>query len=49
VGGAGGGGSDDRNRVTFVGDVSFADEHSIARLFAIGYRKGLIEAVYSEQ
>jgi len=31
-----------------MGDDDYADEHSLARLFAIGYFKGLREAVYSE-
>ena len=31
-----------------MGDASFSDDHGIARLFAIGYMKGLIEAVYTE-
>lgn len=31
-----------------MGDDSFADELGIARLFAVGYLKGLREAVYSE-
>ncbi len=31
-----------------MGDASIADEHSMERLFAIGYMKGLIEAVYTE-
>ena len=28
--------------------ADFEDEHETERLFAIGYMKGLIEAVYSE-
>ena len=32
-----------------MGDAGFEDKHSVARLFAIGYMKGLMEAVYSEQ
>jgi hypothetical protein len=31
-----------------MGDASIPDEHSMERLFAIGYMKGLIEAVYTE-
>ena len=31
-----------------MGDESFSDEHGIARLFAVGYLKGLREAVYAE-
>jgi len=31
-----------------MGDESFADEHCMARLFAVGYIKGLREAVYGE-
>ena len=31
-----------------MGDSTFADELGIARLFAVGYLKGLREAVYSE-
>ena len=31
-----------------MGDDSFKDEHVMARLFAIGYLKGLRQAVYSE-
>ena len=30
------------------GDEGFADEHRIARLFAVGYLKGIRESVYSE-
>ena len=32
-----------------MGDNEFEDQYSMARLFAIGYMKGLLEAVYSEQ
>lgn len=32
-----------------MGDEGFADEHRIARLFAVGYLKGLREAVYAER
>ena len=31
-----------------MGDDQFGDEHGIARLFAVGYLKGLREAVYAE-
>ena len=31
-----------------MGDAGFADDHGIARLFALGYVKGLLEAVYTE-
>ena len=31
-----------------MGDDRFGDEHGIARLFAVGYLKGLREAVYAE-
>lgn len=31
-----------------MGDDGFNDEHGLARLFAVGYLKGLREAVYSE-
>jgi len=31
-----------------MGDESFSDEHRLARLFAVGYLKGLREAVYTE-
>ena len=31
-----------------MGDDGFSDEHSLARLFAVGYLKGLREAVYAE-
>ncbi|NKB70846.1 MAG: TIM barrel protein [Candidatus Latescibacteria bacterium] len=31
-----------------MGDENFADEHTMARLFAIGYLKGIRESVYSE-
>ena len=31
-----------------MGDEGFSDEHRIARLFAVGYVKGLREAVYAE-
>ena len=31
-----------------MGDAGFEDKHSMARLFAIGYMKGLLEAVYTE-
>jgi len=31
-----------------MGDSGWRDDHGIARLFAIGYMKGLIEAVYTE-
>ena len=31
-----------------MGDDSFSDDHSMARLFAVGYIKGLREAVYAE-
>ena len=31
-----------------MGDDSFKDEHRVARLFAVGYIKGLREAVYAE-
>jgi len=32
-----------------MGDESFSDDHRLARLFAVGYLKGLREAVYAEQ
>jgi len=32
-----------------MGDADYADEHGMARLFAVGYLKGLRESVYSEQ
>ena len=32
-----------------MGDAGFNDEHGIARLFAVGYLKGLREAVYVER
>ncbi|MDP6037224.1 MAG: mannonate dehydratase [Candidatus Latescibacteria bacterium] len=32
-----------------MGDESFKDEYGIARLFAVGYLKGLREAVYAER
>jgi mannonate dehydratase len=32
-----------------MGDENFNDEHGIARLFAVGYLKGLREAVYAER
>lgn len=32
-----------------MGDDSFSDEHRLARLFAVGYLKGLREAVYAER
>ena len=32
-----------------MGDESFDDKHRIARLFAVGYLKGLREAVYAER
>ena len=31
-----------------MGDASYPDEHGIARLFAVGYIKGLRQAVYAE-
>jgi mannonate dehydratase len=31
-----------------MGDAGFRDDHGLARLFAIGYLKGLLEAVYAE-
>ena len=31
-----------------MGDAGLRDEHGLARLFAIGYLKGLLEAVYTE-
>jgi len=31
-----------------MGDEDYVDEHSMARLFAVGYLKGLRESVYSE-
>jgi len=31
-----------------MGDETFADEHRLARLFAVGYLKGIRESVYSE-
>jgi mannonate dehydratase len=31
-----------------MGDEDFADEHRLARLFAVGYIKGIREAVYAE-
>ncbi len=31
-----------------MGDESFSDDHGLARLFAVGYLKGLREAVYAE-
>jgi mannonate dehydratase len=31
-----------------MGDADFRDDHGLARLFAIGYLKGLLEAVYTE-
>lgn len=32
-----------------MGDADFADEHRLARLFAVGYLTGLREAVYAER
>jgi len=32
-----------------MGDAGFQDDHGLARLFAIGYIKGLLEAVYTER
>ena len=32
-----------------MGDDDFDDEHRLARLFAVGYIKGLREAVYAER
>ena len=37
-----------RNHYPKMGDDRFGDEHGIARLFAVGYLKGLREAVYAE-
>ena len=31
-----------------MGDKDFNDKHHLARLFAVGYVKGLREAVYAE-
>jgi len=32
-----------------MGDADFSDEHRVARLFAVGYLKGIREAVYGEK
>ena len=32
-----------------MGDDDFSDDHRLARLFAVGYLKGLREAVYAER